>query len=48
MDKTLILIGGGELRKKETLKIDAYIAETAKKACRGSPRLRLVYPDGKP
>lgn len=31
MDKTLILIGGGELRKKETLKIDAYIAETAKK-----------------
>ena len=30
MDKTLICIGGGELRTKETLKIDGYIAERAK------------------
>ena len=30
MDKTLICIGGGELRSKETLKIDGYIAEIAK------------------
>ena len=30
MDKTLICIGGGELRTKETLKIDGYIAEKAK------------------
>ena len=31
MDKTLILIGGGELKTKETLKIDGYIAALAKK-----------------
>ena len=31
MDKTLICIGGGELKNKETLPIDAYIAEKAKK-----------------
>lgn len=30
MNKTLICIGGGELRTKETLKIDGYIAERAK------------------
>ena len=30
MEKTLILIGGGELKTKETLRIDAYIAEKAK------------------
>lgn len=30
MDKTLICIGGGELRSKETLKIDGYIARKAK------------------
>lgn len=30
MDKTLICIGGGELRSKETLKIDEYIATKAK------------------
>ncbi len=30
MDKTLICIGGGELRTKETLKIDGYIAQKAK------------------
>ena len=30
MDKTLICIGGGELRSKETLKIDEYIARKAK------------------
>ena len=31
MDRILIAIGGGELRTKETLKIDAFIAETVKK-----------------
>lgn len=31
MEKTLILIGGGELKTKETLKIDAYIADLAKR-----------------
>ena len=30
MDKRLICIGGGELKTKETLKIDGYIAELAK------------------
>ena len=30
MDKTLICIGGGELKSKETIKIDGYIAEKAK------------------
>ncbi len=30
MDKTLICIGGGELKSKETLKIDGYIAQKAK------------------
>ena len=30
MDKTLICIGGGELRTKETLKIDGYIAQKAR------------------
>lgn len=30
-EKTLICIGGGELKAKETLKIDGYIAEKAKK-----------------
>ena len=30
MDRTLICIGGGELRAKETLKIDGYIAAKAK------------------
>lgn len=30
MDKTLICIGGGELKTKETLAIDGYIAEKAK------------------
>lgn len=30
MDKTLICIGGGELRTKETLKIDEYIARKAR------------------
>lgn len=31
MDKTLICIGGGELKSKETIKIDGYIAEKAKR-----------------
>ena len=31
-EKTLICIGGGELKAKETLKIDGYIAEKAKSA----------------
>ena len=31
MDKKLICIGGGELKSKETLKIDGYIADLAKK-----------------
>lgn len=30
MDKTLICIGGGELKNKETLGIDGYIAQKAK------------------
>lgn len=30
MDKRLICIGGGELKTRETLKIDGYIAELAK------------------
>ncbi|MBO4262154.1 MAG: Type 1 glutamine amidotransferase-like domain-containing protein [Clostridia bacterium] len=30
MDKYIVAIGGGELRQKETLKIDAYIASLAK------------------
>ena len=36
MDRVLICIGGGELKTKETLKIDGYIAEKAKAraACR--------------
>ena len=29
MDRTLICIGGGELKSKETLKIDEYIANKA-------------------
>ncbi len=31
MDKYIIAIGGGELRQKETLKIDGYICDLAKK-----------------
>lgn len=31
MEKRLICIGGGELKTKETLKIDGYIAELAKR-----------------
>ena len=35
MDKILICIGGGELREKQTLKIDAYVAYLAKKHADG-------------
>ena len=31
MDRTLIVIGGGELRLGETLPIDGYICDLAKK-----------------
>ena len=36
MDKTLICIGGGELKTKETQKIDGYIAAKAKEHAAGN------------
>lgn len=44
MDKTIICIGGGELKTKETLKIDAYIAERARERAAGRRPYGLFIP----
>lgn len=44
MDKTILCIGGGELKTKETLKIDAYIAEKARAHAAGSRPYGLFIP----
>ena len=41
MDRTLIVIGGGELRTKETLPIDGYICDLAKKHAGGKRAVAL-------
>ncbi len=52
MDKTIIAIGGGELRSKETLKIDGYIAALAKAHAGEQRATALFFPtashDSKP
>ena len=44
MDRVLICIGGGELKTKETLKIDGYIAEKAKARAAGRRAYGLFIP----
>ncbi len=44
MEQTLILIGGGELKSKETLKIDAYIASFIKQRAEGRRPVGLFIP----
>ena len=44
MDKTLICIGGGELKTKETQKIDGYIAAKAKEHAAGNRAYGLFIP----
>lgn len=44
MDKRLICIGGGELKSKETLKIDEYIATEVKKKAPGRRPYGLFIP----
>ena len=44
MDRTLICIGGGELRGKETLKIDEYIAAKAKRRAQDRRAYGLFIP----
>ena len=44
MKKRLICIGGGELKSKETLKIDGYIAEKAKEHAQGNRAYGLFVP----
>ncbi|MBO7377870.1 MAG: peptidase E, partial [Clostridia bacterium] len=42
MDKTIIAVGGGEIKEKTTLKIDEYIASLAKKRA-GERRARALF-----
>ncbi len=44
MDRTLICIGGGELKSKETLKIDEYIANKARERAAGKRPYGLFIP----
>ena len=44
MDRTLICIGGGELKSKETLKIDEYIANKARERAVGKRPYGLFIP----
>ena len=44
MNKTLICIGGGELKTKETLKIDGYIAQKAKEHAKDHRAYGLFIP----
>ena len=44
MQKTIIAIGGGELKSKETLKIDGYIADKAKASAAGRRACGLFIP----
>ena len=44
MDKTIICIGGGELKTKETHKIDAYIAQKVKERAAGRRPCGLFIP----
>jgi len=44
MSKRILAIGGGELKTKETLKIDAYIADEAKKAAGERRAMGLFIP----
>ncbi len=44
MQKTIIAIGGGELKSKETLKIDGYIADKAKASAVGRRACGLFIP----
>lgn len=44
MDKRILCIGGGELKTRETLEIDAYLAEEAKKRAGDSRACGLFLP----
>ena len=44
MEKTLICIGGGELKSKETLAIDGYIAQKAKARAKDRRAYGLFIP----
>ena len=44
MDKTIIAIGGGELKTKTTLKIDGYIADLAKSRAKAERAYGLFIP----
>ena len=52
MERTLVCIGGGEIRKKETLAIDAYCATLAYRHAQGQRPMALFVPtashDSKP